>query len=95
MIGPYRAMFSGLVFGCTLAYLVASDDFRPTYHFVPDQNWMNELNGLIKIRSTWHLFLQHNPNGNFWGTLAWGHATGKDLVHWTHLPVAIPTENNI
>ncbi|EAQ86431.1 hypothetical protein CHGG_07684 [Chaetomium globosum CBS 148.51] len=42
-------------------------DFRPVFHFVPEQNWMNEPNGLIKIGSIWHLFFQHNPTGNFLG----------------------------
>ncbi|KAL3484166.1 glycosyl hydrolase family protein [Aspergillus germanicus] len=70
-------------------------DFRPVFHFVPDQNWMNEPNGLIKIGSTWHLFFQHNPTGNFWGNLSWGHATSTDLVSWDHEPVAISSANGI
>jgi sucrose-6-phosphate hydrolase SacC (GH32 family) len=70
-------------------------DFRPVFHFVPDKNWMNEPNGLIKIGSMWHLFFQHNPNGNFWGDLSWGHATSTDLVAWTHKPVAIPSADGI
>jgi sucrose-6-phosphate hydrolase SacC (GH32 family) len=70
-------------------------DFHPTYHFVPDQNWMNEPNGLIKIGSTWHLFFQHNPTGNFWGNINWGHATSTDLINWVHKPVAIANENGI
>jgi hypothetical protein len=48
-----------------LAIIAEAADFPPTYHFVPQQNWMNEPNGLIKIGSTWHLFFQHNPTGNF------------------------------
>lgn len=70
-------------------------DFRPVYHFVPEQNWMNEPNGLIKIGSTWHLFFQHNPTGNFWGNLSWGHATSTDLVSWTHQPIAISSGDGI
>ncbi|KAK6595390.1 beta-fructofuranosidase [Botrytis cinerea] len=70
-------------------------DFRPTYHFVPDQNWMNEPNGLIKIGSTWHLFFQHNPTGNFWGNINWGHATSTDLINWVHKPVAISDADGI
>ncbi|KAL2840135.1 hypothetical protein BJX68DRAFT_247090 [Aspergillus pseudodeflectus] len=49
-----------------------AEDFRPTYHFVPEQNWMNEPNGLIKIGLAWHLFYQHNLTANVWGNLGWG-----------------------
>lgn len=70
-------------------------DFRPVYHFCPPQNWMNEPNGLIKIGPTWHLFYQHNPTGNFWGNLSWGHATSTNLVTWDHKPVAISSADGI
>ncbi|KAH8906870.1 glycosyl hydrolase family protein [Coniochaeta sp. PMI_546] len=73
----------------------AAYDYRPTYHFAPQQYWMNEPNGLIKIGSTWHLFFQHNPNGNFWGDMSWGHATSTDLLHWQYLPVALAAETNL
>ena len=95
MLNLHRSLLTGLALGSILTPLAAADDFRPTYHFVPDKNWMNEPNGLIKIGSTWHLFFQHNPNGNFWGTLAWGHATSSNLVRWDHLPDAIPAESDI
>jgi levanase/fructan beta-fructosidase len=88
-------MLAGLIGTWAFGYLANAADFRPTYHFVPEQNWMNEPNGLIKIGSTWHLFFQHNPTGNFWGNLAWGHASSTDLVHWKYLPVALGSENGI
>ncbi|KAJ5963097.1 glycosyl hydrolase [Penicillium waksmanii] len=86
-------MFLALAFA--LATRIFADDFRPVYHFVPEANWMNEPNGLIKIKSTWHLFYQHNPTANVWGNLNWGHATSSDLVHWTHEPLAITSENGV
>ncbi|QKX59934.1 uncharacterized protein TRUGW13939_07076 [Talaromyces rugulosus] len=72
-----------------------ADDYRPAFHFCPAENWMNEPNGLIKINSTWHLFYQADPTANEWGNECWGHATSSDLLHWDHLPVAIPVEDGI
>ncbi|KAF9891676.1 hypothetical protein FE257_003688 [Aspergillus nanangensis] len=78
-----------------LATQTLAEDYRPQFHFVPEQNWMNEPNGLIKIDSMWHLFYQHNPTANVWGNLNWGHATSTDLLHWTHQPIAITSEDGI
>jgi beta-fructofuranosidase len=62
---------------------------RPRYHFLPPANWMNDPNGCIQWQGSYHLFYQHNPHGAFWGTMHWGHAVSQDLVHWTHLPIAL------
>jgi fructan beta-fructosidase len=64
--------------------------YRPQYHFTPERNWMNDPNGLIYYEGEYHLFFQHNPKGNTWGHLSWGHAVSTDLVNWRELPVAIP-----
>lgn len=65
------------------------DPHRPQYHFLPKANWLNDPNGLIQWKGQYHLFYQHNPNGPFHGTIHWGHAQSADLVHWTHLPIAL------
>ncbi|KAH8197448.1 hypothetical protein TruAng_008379 [Truncatella angustata] len=82
---------------CTLLFVHCTSgyDFRPTYHFVPNQYWMNEPNGLIKIGSTWHLFFQHDPIGNYWGNIVWGHATSDNLVEWEYLNTALGDEGGV
>ncbi len=68
----------------------ATEQWRPLYHFTPAKNWTNDPNGLIYMNGLYHLYNQQNPFGNSWGHMSWGHATSTDLVHWQHLPVAIP-----
>lgn len=71
-----------------------SEPFRPQYHYSPAKNWVNDPNGLIYYEGEYHLFYQHNPLGNDWGNMSWGHAVSKDLVRWTELPVAIPFDES-
>nr|WP_232481524.1 GH32 C-terminal domain-containing protein [Arthrobacter sp. YN] len=71
---------------------VGSEDFRPAYHYTPEKNWMNDPNGMVFHKGVYHLFYQHNPSGNTWGNMSWGHATSKDLVHWQEQPLALSTD---
>jgi len=66
---------------------LATDPYRPLYHFSPPENNMNDPNGLCQWRGRYHLFYQFLPeNQKRWH---WGHAVSKDLIHWYDLPVAI------
>lgn len=62
---------------------------RPTAHFTAASTWLNDPNGLLYHRGTYHLFFQTNPFGSTWGNMSWGHATSTDLVTWTEQPIAI------
>jgi fructan beta-fructosidase len=70
--------------------VVPTPQWRPAYHFTPVKYWTNDPNGLLYINGVYHLYNQQNPFENKWGHMSWGHATSTDLVHWKHLPVAIP-----
>jgi beta-fructofuranosidase len=66
-----------------------ADETRPIYHFLPPAYWMNDPNGPIYYNGWYHLFYQHNPYGDDWGYMHWGHARSRDLVHWEHMPIAL------
>jgi beta-fructofuranosidase len=68
---------------------LAADPRRPKFHLLPAANWMNDPNGPIYWHGKYHMFYQYNPNGAYWGDMHWAHATSPDMVHWTHLPIAL------
>jgi fructan beta-fructosidase len=70
--------------------MATSPSSRPGFHFTPAQNWMNDPNGLVFLEGEYHLFYQHNAFADVPGSIGWGHAISRDLIHWEHLPVAVP-----
>jgi sucrose-6-phosphate hydrolase SacC (GH32 family) len=68
---------------------IKADRSRPTFHVLPPANWLNDPNGPLYHKGHYHLFYQHNPYGDDWGHMHWGHVRSKDLVHWEHLPIAL------
>jgi len=66
---------------------MASDPYRPVYHYVNPENRLNDPNGLCFWQGRWHLFYQAYPPED--PRQHWGHAVSDDLIHWRDLPYAI------
>ena len=60
------------------------DPYRPDYHFVRPDGYLNDPNGLCFWEGRWHLFYQANDE-----RIHWGHAVSDDLLRWRDLPFAI------
>jgi len=69
-------------------------DYRPSYHYRPKENWINDPCGLTQLDGVYHLYHQYNPHGDSWGDMHWGHAVSCDMVDWQEQPIAMaPAEN--
>lgn len=65
------------------------DPLRPQFHLLPAANWMNDPCAPRFFGGEYHMFFQYNPGAAVWGDMHWAHAKSPDLIHWTHLPIAL------
>ncbi|MCA9239788.1 MAG: GH32 C-terminal domain-containing protein, partial [Planctomycetales bacterium] len=75
-----------------VAQEVYNETYRPQFHFSAKKGWLNDPNGLVYADGAYHMFYQHNPFGEQWGNMTWGHATSPDLVHWTEASPALAAD---
>jgi beta-fructofuranosidase len=62
----------------------ALPQYRPTFHVMPSQGWLNDpcAPGYNAATKTYHLGFQRNPKGVVWGNMSWGSAISHDMVSW-------------
>ncbi|KAJ0179141.1 hypothetical protein K1T71_004853 [Dendrolimus kikuchii] len=64
--------------------------YYPRYHIAPLFGWMNDPNGFSFFKCVYHLFFQYNPySSKSPGITNWGHVVSKNLVDWSHEPIAM------
>ena len=68
---------------------VASDPWRQAFHVQPPVGLLNDPNGLVAHRGTFHLCYQWHPFAAAHALKFWAHLTSTDLVHWTEQPIAL------
>ncbi len=71
------------------AVQINEEQYRPQVHFTPKAHWINDPNGMVFYKGTYHLFYQHHPFSSVWGPMHWGHATSRDMIYWKREPIAI------
>lgn len=68
---------------------VVSDPYRLNYHLMPPVGLLNDPNGFIQWKGTYHMFYQWMPFDTGHGAKFWGHYTSEDFVHWNHEEIAL------
>jgi beta-fructofuranosidase len=66
-----------------------ADPAHPMFHVTAPAQWINDPNGPIFHKGSYHLFYQLDPFSDKGGIKYWGHVRSRDLARWEHLPIAI------
>jgi len=62
-----------------------NDPLRPQFHLLPQAGFVGDPCAPRFYEGQYHVFF----HGSFGGR-GWAHAMSKDLIHWTHMPLALP-----
>lgn len=68
---------------------VSEDPWRCGFHLMPVVGWLNDPNGLCHFKGEYHIFFQYAPMFPSDSLKAWGHYSGKDLLHLQYEGAAI------
>ena len=70
-------------------YSYFSEPYRNQYHLQPFAKWTNDPNALCYYNGYYHVFYQTHPFNLYWGSMFWGHARSRDLIHFEFLPLCL------
>lgn len=71
-----------------------TDPDYPRYHLAPAGGRLNDPNGLLVDRGTYHAFFQLSPFHPQRKLVYWGHASSVDLLGWQHHELAIVPDSS-
>lgn len=69
------------------------DKWRCKVHITPPQGWMNDPNGLCKLKGVYHAFFQYSPNYPEDKNKSWGHYVSFDMINWNFVGVALEPDS--
>ncbi|KXZ16972.1 sucrose-6-phosphate hydrolase [Bacillus nakamurai] len=72
-----------------LGKIASSDPYRQHFHIMPPVGLLNDPNGVIQWKGTYHLFFQWQPFHTGHGAKFWAHVTTRDFVTWEEEDIAL------
>lgn len=71
----------------------SQDKLRCRFHITPPKGWLNDPNGLCKLKGVYHTFFQYSPDYPHDKNKSWGHYVSCDLVNWNFVGVALEPDS--